>query len=475
MTETVEREDLYVPDRFEQLREAGSGQLRSVVVPVQASLDEITARFVDMRGARRGGLWVLRGNPGSGKSTFLDTVGLFRQGVVTERIPLTADIGAALDALDISETSRIVVVEGREALLDVSEGALESSMHAINTFVRAPSGKQTLVVWPTNTDGLADALVALGTRLGGTALLGSGDPVGLFSGPPQDQYVSIAERTVGALNEGASLNALGVSEAEAHELAAASSTVGDFLATVRGRLIANGARVRALMTTEQPRVWIVVVAGNDPEGDVAALTRGGFSYADVDRLMTATNANIVSELKKEPDTLGILGTVLDAKVLHVDMLTILAISRQYASDELRMAMKGEGLSVSADPEAINRLGSSQLGLVLSGKSLGTRRRGGKPGGGTKTAFAGLAKIARANDGLLNDAIGRALVAAGMAESYETEIAIGTDHRYVSDLQVIRAGEPIRIEIMWRGTTSQADIANYVLTKLGNYAKAIGLL
>jgi DNA (cytosine-5)-methyltransferase 1 len=40
---------------------------------------------------------------------------------------------------------------------------------------------------------------------------------------------------------------------------------------------------------------------------------------------------------------------------------------------------------------------------------------------------------------------------------------------------VAEGGPIRIEIMWRSTTSRADIANYVLSKLGNYGKAIGLL
>ncbi len=73
----TQREDLHVPDRFEQLREAGTGALRSVVAPVESSLSEIDARFTDLSAARRGGLWVLRGEPGSGKSTFLDTLACF--------------------------------------------------------------------------------------------------------------------------------------------------------------------------------------------------------------------------------------------------------------------------------------------------------------------------------------------------------------------------------------------------------------
>jgi hypothetical protein len=40
---------------------------------------------------------------------------------------------------------------------------------------------------------------------------------------------------------------------------------------------------------------------------------------------------------------------------------------------------------------------------------------------------------------------------------------------------MQAGEPIRLEVMWRGSTGRAAIANYALGKLGNYGRAIGLL
>lgn len=53
--------------------------------------------------------------------------------------------------------------------------------------------------------------------------------------------------------------------------------------------------------------------------------------------------------------------------------------------------------------------------------------------------------------------------------------LGTDLKFTSDLYLMRAGEPIRIEVMWRKETSRAGIANYVLGKLNNYGRAIGYL
>jgi len=475
MAEDIEREDLYVPDRFEALRSTGSGELRSLIVPVESALTALDTRFQDLHAARRGGLMIMRGEPGAGKSTFLDTVGLFRKGVVTERVTLEDDVTAALRATEVTTNPRIIVIEGREALNDVSEAALEASMHAINTFVRSNAGRNTLVVWPTNTAPLASALASLGGRLGGDALLGVGDPISVFSGPSRERFVDIAERTVGALNEGASLATLGISAERAESLAKTASTIGSFLAIIRGELLKNDKFVRGLLKAEQYRLWVVVISGNDVEGDVGSLTRGGFAYVDIDRLMTATGANIVKELKEQPDRLGILGTVLDGKIMRLDVFTALAVMRQYAGESLRELMKARNMSTSKDPTAQERILASEFGLILSGQSLGTRKRGMKPKSNTLTAFESLAAIATTDDGLLNAAIGEALLQAGLIEAYEVERDLGTDLKFTSDLYVLRDGEPIRIEVMWRANTGRAAIANYVLTKLGNYAKAIGLL
>lgn len=101
-----------------------------------------------------------------------------------------------------------------------------------------------------------------------------------------------------ALNQGASFTDLGLTAERANELAASVPYVGEFLTELRSVLRKNGAKVRNLLKTEQPRLWIVVAAGNDPDGDVAAVTRGGSARADVDRLMSATSANIVRALRR---------------------------------------------------------------------------------------------------------------------------------------------------------------------------------
>jgi hypothetical protein len=90
--------------------------------------------------------------------------------------------------------------------------------------------------------------------------------------------------------------------------------------------------------------------------------------------------------------------VLDAKVLHMDMVTVLAVARQYGGERLHEMMKAAGMSTSPDESAGERLRASELGLILAGESLGIRKRGKKPGPGTQQAFGALAQIA--GDGLV---------------------------------------------------------------------------
>lgn len=475
MADELIRESLYVPDRFEGLKDAPEGALRTIVTPVQRSLVQLDEVAGQMAASRRGGLMLLRGETGAGKSTFLDTVGLFRDGVVTTRIPRTDSIDQRLSRLEPAAKFRLIVLENREAIGQYSVNAIEADLHAINAFVRSEARRQTLVVWPVNTDDLLRRLIDIGSKIGGTALFGLDDETTIFTGPPRDEFVAIAGRTVAALNEGASLVALGISEEQAAELTRQADTIGSYLGLIRDALLANQKAVKALLPIEQFRMWTLVIAGSETEGDVAALTRGGLAYVDIDRLLTATGANIVSDLKARSDQLGILGTMLDAKIINVDMLTILAIARTYGDDSLHAAMKARGMSVAADRQATDRLATSELGILMSGETLGTRRRGSKPGDNTLAAFRNLADIARTNDVMLNRALGRALVENGYIAEFQTEKPLGTDYLVKTDLQVLAEDQHIRLEAMWRARAGRADIANYVLTKLGLYSRAIGLL
>lgn len=353
---------------------------------------------------------------------------------------------------------------------------MEDWLHAINGFIRSQRGESALVVWPCNTDELRDRVVALARRIGGETLLGTASGSTQFTGPEKTQYLGIAERTLSTLNQGASLSDLGLTTDDADRCAEQSDTVGGFMTRLSEIVIERSASIQRLVEKEQCRLWVIVAAGNDPEGEVNGLTRGQFAAIDTERLMSSTGANVVAELKKFPDKIGLLGAVLDARILHLPVLAASEIMRSFGGDALKTRMRTLNLQTNGKEEtAIARLRNTELGQIFLSGSQGTLTRGGKLGPASLETFTKIAEIAQNNDSLLNDAVGKALVAAKMIESFRTEVDFGSGMSRRTDILAQAGAMPIRIEVMWRRKAGRADIANYTLGKLSNYGKAIGFL
>lgn len=365
---TTGGDDLFIPDRFDMLKRKADDKLQTIVVPVDDALQAIDFRRRGIRAAGRGGFLILRGNSGSGKSTFLHTLNLFREKHITFSIERSDEIGSFLQRLGPAMCElRILVIEGREALRDTDLSELEAALHDINSFLRTERGENTVVAWPCNADDLQNALIEIASRIGGDALLGTGAPYIKFEGPPKDQHLDIGQRTVATLNQGASIHDLGVSEENAKEYIESSPTVGSFMGKLREALLHNLNEVDDHLKKERCRLWAVVIAGNDPDNDVAALTRGNLSTADIDRLLSATQANVVEELRRYPEKIGIISAALDAKILHVPVLAALAAARSYHNGgKLKALMEQANLSTARDNQANMRIESSELGLALLG-------------------------------------------------------------------------------------------------------------
>lgn len=473
MTSTIE---ISLPDRYDILARKATDQLSQIISPVDDALAHVDSMYVDMRASSRGAFLILRGDSGTGKSTFIHTVGLFREGIDVVTIAKNKDISDELESLpSVKGNMRIVVLEGREALTDVSKEVLEKSIHAINSFLRTPEGENTLVAWLANRDDLAIRLAELAGELGAETLVGLGDPIYRFPGPQKSQFVGIVNKTLALLNQGEGLHDLGISDDRAAVLVRESGTIGAFMSKVRKDLTANQQQLVGLVKKEACRVWIVALAGNEPEGDIDGLTRGTMYSADVDRMLSVTNANVVTDLKQYPEKLGLLGTYLDARVLHVPVLAALAAVRAYASEDLRKKMKDAGMTVAAEADAKERFLETGLTASFKNVPIGARKVGSKIGSNSVAAFEKLTALASDNDVPLNEAIAECLKDIGAIESYALEQDFGTGLTRRTDILAVRQGTKIRLEMMWRKRTSRAEIANYVLTKLFNYGKAVGYL
>ncbi|MGB7087942.1 MAG: hypothetical protein WBD47_20460 [Phormidesmis sp.] len=200
---------------------------------------------------------------------------------------------------------------------------------------------------------------------------------------------------------------------------------------------------------------------------------GGTLYAaDIDRMMSVTNANVVEELKKIPEKIGILGTYFDARIIHIKMIPALSIVRSFADEQLKEKMRELGMSTSKDTTVLDRLHDTPLVHSFNDSPINARTVGTKPGSNTISSFEKLSSIASSNDVVLNRCFGEALKAIGLIDSYELEQNIGSKFTRRTDILAHTPSGPIRLEMMWRKKTSRAEIANYVLTKLYNYGRAV---
>ena len=478
MTSTVSAPPIIVPDRYESLVRRARDQLNTIVVPIEVSLGQIAHIFSVMRQADRGAFLLLRGASGAGKSTFLHTLSLYRQNICTYSVPGGSSVREYLQTYRSPASGiEIIVHEEREAAVSFSDAELEDWLHSINGFIRSERGRNSIVVWPCNSEPLKNRIVSLGRSIGGAALLGTGQGWLDFVGPDKRKFISIAESTLATLNQGATFSDLGLNSEQLDQLGEAATTIGDFLSRVHDHVIAAGNEVKQLVKHEQCRLWIIVAAGNDIASEVAALTRGRYAAIDTERLMSSTEANIVADLKTYAEKVGILGTVLDAKILHLPVLTASSIARAFADDKLKGLMRNSGLSLKPDNQAkaIERLQQAEIAALMKSGISGLLPRGRKPGSESVEAFRKLAEIASTNDVALNRAFGNALVAAKLIRSFTVEQDFGTGLTRRTDLLAETEIGAVRIELMWRKTTGRADIANYALTKVANYGRAIGFL
>ena len=226
-----------IPDRYEAIVRMANGQdLRSLVEEVRDGLAVLDEIYDEMESTGRGAFLIVQGRPCSGRTTFLNTVYLFRRGVVTVSIDARESIPKALDTLGpvaapkaSAPRMRIVSIKDRESLSRMPLEELAEALHAINQFLRSPAGLHTLIAWPCNTEDFVDKLATQARAIGGTALLGLRDGAFLFQGPPRAQYLSIARRTIATFNAGATLVDLGITEEQAARLAESADTIGAFL------------------------------------------------------------------------------------------------------------------------------------------------------------------------------------------------------------------------------------------------------
>lgn len=102
--------DISLPDRYDMLARKAVNQLTQIISPVDSALEHIDALHSDMRASSRGTFLILRGDSGTGKSTFIHTIGLFRDDVETTTFAKDRDVADSLNSLTPTKKKLRIVV-----------------------------------------------------------------------------------------------------------------------------------------------------------------------------------------------------------------------------------------------------------------------------------------------------------------------------------------------------------------------------
>lgn len=391
---------------------------------------------------------------------------------------LTATLEAAVAQLPRTD-ARLLVIN-----VDHREGAPpgEAEMAAIKRFLRPPSlGKRAVVYWPetdlTRAKGIADAFI----RIAGEA------PIKLpvqIDGPPREMWQGIVKQTLEICNSVPDLGALGV-DPERHDPANHSS-IGKFMRELSKEF---HERLNNLIesTTEPITLLVAFCTSQEEAGVLDRLTSSSrFGLLDAAALISATPASDVGTWWAARRGL-LVSTImrLSAHAFAVTPTASITALRQTGPEHLRTRLREQGLTAPGPQSVVLAFERSDLGKFLVSKNLSREDRG-TPAVASKKAFQAIAKepgFTKGADKSINSAMREALelflsdksVAIRKA-SAETKLdfcdVIPDNAFYLAESGVTC------VEYTWRsaddflGTANKSTVAQYILSKLQNYARSL---
>ena len=133
-----------LPSRFENMKLSKNGSytlkelqaLKSFIFEDVESIRHIRKMITTMKASNSGAFLVLKGESGSGKTTFLNTLPLYISDLKVQSIYNTQDLNQELEKLVATNKPRILILENRETVEALSSRQLEKEIHLINKFIR---------------------------------------------------------------------------------------------------------------------------------------------------------------------------------------------------------------------------------------------------------------------------------------------------------------------------------------------------
>jgi DNA (cytosine-5)-methyltransferase 1 len=489
---------LILPTRWEILsREAEKKTvpLKPLIVPVENSISEIRRELRRIEETGMGRLYVLSGITGTGKTTFLNSLGNFLDDVAVYTISemnleRRESIKTRLDSLQRGlHKFSIVVLEGRETPGTLKDEEIDILLTTLNADFRSDIGRRTLFVIPTTESVVAQSISHRAATIGG--MTSHDRPFYVFVGPPKSKYYAITNDTVQALNESRSLLEYGISEQDGKAIAEASRSIGMFIESCHRKIDEQRDITEAhALDIKRKRIhlWIVFCSKEEsPRSNydiIRALTTGDYQRAQVDRILTGESEPARHWQSKE----GIFGQAsqyLDLRIMYLPLRTATAIATAYGHKEFIERLKtsklddGEPVLKKATHtrDAQRSLGTTAIGAFLTGQGF-TDQNPSKRGTLTsrhQEVFKALVELAQKDDKAANAMIAETLRDWNKDPDNKvvTELPLNPSGTLVTDIAFVTPTEIFCLEVKWRsGILYNGEVIRHTLGRIRDFVNEL---
>ncbi len=482
---------LNLPSRFEnfKLNKRASytstelERLKAFIFQVEDSIKHIKRMIRTMKASNSGAFMILMGESGMGKTTFLNTLPLYIENLEVIPVYNSSVLTDVLESFDEINSYRIIVLENRETFETLSTNQLEKEIHAINHFIRSEKGRNSIVVWPCNGEEMTKEIIQFAGHVGGSSLFRE-DTILEYHGPSRNRFIPILKNTFAFFNE-YDISDIGFTDDVLTEMLDAMnkrSTIGHFIENIRGEIL----KLNELIEDSKDYVGelfdlvICVVSGNKNNSDVEYLTKGDYSYVDIDRLFSATDANITKTLGNKKCICSMVSKEINCKVISIDykdVLDILRLELQTNNDKIKefdkYLLENTDLKLGKSNAQITLLKNNNLTRAIQGLTY-KRTREKNDSAEKKVVFDKILELSKTNDALINRKLAMAMKEYKLVNVARTEDDFGHAFKIRSDINFSIPGNYVRVEMMWRENASAASISAYTLNKIQSYCRAMGI-
>lgn len=467
---------LILPSRWEALEaeaEKRKVSLKPIIIPVQKAIAEVEKELQRIKETGMGRLYVISGMTGSGKTTFLNSLYLFLDHVGVHSIKsMSMDkrefVENALAVLRREKDKRsVVVLEGKEAPGAMKSDEIDVLLTTLNTDFRSGVGRSTLFVIPTTSQAVAQEIGDRAARIGGMT---SKDKLFyVFNGPSRNEYVTITNDTLRALNESRTLLEYGISDQIAKGVAEASDTIGSFMANCYTEIQKKRASLEEFATgvkRKRIHLWMVFCSLEDTarrnHDIIRSLTIGDFQHAQVKRLLTGDSKE-AKYWEDKQEAFAQAAQYLDLRIMYLPLRTANAIATAYGHKEFIEQLKKQKLETgdrilkreAVRDSAQESLGSTAIGAFL-GKGGFTDRdvaRRGQINDRQRAIFKEIVNLSTKDDKAPN-----AMIAACLRDwskdpelKVSTQLALNSTLSLIPDIAIVSPTDIYCLELKWRSS------------------------